>query len=265
MQIIKVPGFATEKTKGCKNTGNALLKCLKNFQFNEDGKNSEEVFLNLEEIHVNNASPDSKDKLIYENALEIFDSQERAIFLGGDHSITLPLVKAFLFHCKLETKAPCLIVFDACVDCLEEKSKEKNKTWMRGLLSSDFPTENILLVGARSFSKDEKEFLKEKRVKTISINSFLENIENACDTVMEFSSGKLLYVSFDFKSIDPVFMPSASELIPGGFSSRQIIYLLQRIKKIKNLKGIDLVELDSERKDSEQSILLGAKTLSELL
>jgi len=265
MQIIKVPGFSTEKTKGCKNTGNVLLKNLKNFQFNEGGKNSEEVFLNLEEIHVNNSSPEAKKDLIYGNALEIFDSQERAIFLGGDHSITLPLVRAFLFHCRLETKAPCLVVFDACADCMGEKTMEKNKTWIREILSFDFPAENILLVGVRNFSKDEKAFLKLKRVKMISINSFLENIESSCDSVMEFSSGKLLYVSFDFNSLDPVFMPCASELIPGGFSSRQIIYLLQRIKNIKNLKGIDLVELDSEKKDNEQSISLGAKILSELL
>lgn len=265
MQIIKVPGFSTEKTKGCKNTGNALLKSIKHFQFNEEGKNSDEVFLNLEEIHVNNSSPDAKNTLIYENALEIFDSQDRAIFLGGDHSVTLCLAKAFFFHCKLETKAPCLIIFDACADCMGENAKEKNKTWLKELILSDFPAENILLVGARNFSKDEKEFLKTRRVKTISINSFIEDIESACDSVMEFSSGKMLYVSFDFKSLDPVFMPCASELIPGGFSSRQILYLLGRIKKIKNLKGIDLVELDSEKKDSEQSVLLGAKILSELL
>jgi len=264
MQIIKIPGFAMEKTKGCKNTGNALLKSLRSFSFNEEGKNTEEVFLNLEEIHVNNISYEAKNSLIYKNALEIFDEQDRAIFLGGDHSITLPLVKAFLFHCKLETKAPCLIVFDACADCLED-TKDKSKSWLRELILLGFPPENILLVGTRNFSKNEKDFLKSQRVKMISINSFLENIENACDSVMEFSSGKILYVSFDFKSLDPFFMPCASELFPGGFSSRQIIYLIQRIKKIKSLKGIDLVELDSEKKESEQSLSLGAKILSEFL
>jgi arginase family enzyme len=265
MQVIKVPGFSIEKTKGCKNAGNALLKGLKNFQLNEDGKTTEGVFLNLEEIHVNNSSYDSKNSLIYKNALEIFDAQDKAIFLGGDHSITLPLAKAFLFHCKLETKEPCLIIFDACADCLGEGSKEKNKTWLRELISSNFPPENILLVGARNFSKEEKEFLKTQRVKMISANLFFEDLIASCDSVMEFSSGKLLYVSFDFKALDPVFMPCASELFPGGFSSRQIIYLLQRIKKIKNLKAIDLVELDSEKKESEQSISLGSKILAELL
>jgi arginase family enzyme len=264
MQIIKVPGFATEKTKGCKNTGNALLKSLRTFQFNEDGKNTEEVFLNLEEIHVNNSSYESKNSLIYKNALDVFDTSDRAIFLGGDHSITLPLVKAFSFYCKLETKSPCLIVFDACPDCIEN-TKEKDKTWLKELILFGFPPENILLVGTRNFSKNEKDFLKSQRVKMISINSFLEDLANSCDSVMEFSSGKILYVSFDFKSLDPVFMPCASELFPGGFSSRQIIYLLQRIKKIKNLKAIDLVELDSEKNESEASICLGAKILSELL
>jgi len=264
MQIIKVPGFASEKTKGCKNTGNALLKGLRTFQFNEDGKNTEEVFLNLEEIHVNNSSPDSKNKLIYENALKIFDEQERAIFLGGDHSITFSLAKAFLFHCKLETKAPCLVIFDACPDC-SESDKDKSKNWLKELILFGFPPENILLVGTRNFSKGEKDFLKSQRVKMISIGPFLESIESACDSVMEFSSGKMLYVSFDFKSLDPVFMPCATELFPGGFSSRQIIYLFQRIKKIKNLKVIDFVEIDSEKTENESSVSLGAKILSELL
>jgi arginase family enzyme len=238
---------------------------LKTFQFNEEGKDVSSVFLNLEEIHVNNSAPSAKDSLIYDNALKIFDEQERAIFLGGDHSITLPLAKAFLFHCKLETKAPCLIVFDACADCISENLKDKSKTWLKELILQGFPPENILLVGTRSFSKDEKDFLKGQRVKMISINSFLEDIASACDSVMEFSSGKILYVSFDFKSLEPVFMPCASENIPGGFSSRQIIYLIQRIKKIKNLKAVDLVELDSEKEGSEFSISLGAKILSEFL
>jgi arginase family enzyme len=263
MQVIKVPGFATEEKKGCKNSGNALLRFLKSFQFNEEGKNTEEVFLNLEEIHINNSSYESKNSLIYKNALESFDAQDKIIFLGGDHSITLPLTKAFLFHCKLETKSPCLIIFDACADCID--GKDKSKSWLKELILFGFPPENILLVGTRNFSKNEKDFLKSQRVKMISINSFLEDIENACDSVMEFSSGKLLYVSFDFKSLDPIFMPCATELFPGGFSSRQIIYLMHRIKKIKNLKAVDLVELDSEKKESEQSISLGAKILSEVL
>lgn len=265
MQVVKIPGFVTERTKGCKNTGNALLKSLRAFQSNEEGKNTEEVFLNLEEIHVNNSSYDSKNSLIYKNALEIFDAQERAIFLGGDHSITLPLLKAFRFHCKLETREPCLIIFDACADCAGESSKDKSRTWLRELIASDFPAENILLVGARNFSKEERDFLKNQRIKTISINAFLEDLSSACDSIMEFSSGKMLYVSFDFKSLDPLFMPFASELVPGGFSSRQIIYLLQRMKKIKSLKAIDLVELDSEKHGSDSSVLLGAKILAELL
>jgi len=265
MQVIKIPGFASEKTKGCKNSGNVLLKKLKEFQFNEEGKDTSGVFLNLEEIHVNNSSYEAKNALIYDNALKIFDEQERAIFLGGDHSITLPLVKAFLFHCKLETKAPCLIVFDACADCISENLKDKSKTWLKELILSDFPPENILLVGTRSFSKDEKEFLRSQRVKMISINSFLEDLTNACDSVMEFSSGKMLYVSLDFNSLDPVFMPSSSEKIPGGFSSRQLVYLIQRIKKIKNLKAVDLVELDSEKKEDDLTMKLGAKVLSEFL
>ena len=84
---------------------------------------------------------------------------------------------------------------------------------------------------------------------------------------MEFANGKELYVSVDIDVIDPAFAPSTGYPEPGGLTSRQFIYLAQRIKKIKTLKSIDLVEIN-ETKDKENNSLtikLGAKIVAELL
>ena len=82
---------------------------------------------------------------------------------------------------------------------------------------------------------------------------------------MEFANGKELYVSVDIDVIDPAFAPATGYPEPGGLSSREFIYLIQRINKMKNLRGIDIVEINPEKDENNLTIKLGAKILSELI
>jgi arginase family enzyme len=120
MFIVKVPGInGSNNTKGCEKAGNEILRVLKEEIYsNESGKYIEMDRLDLEEIHLDNSNLDTTNKLIYKNALEIFDSKPKTFFLGGDHSISYSLTKAFLDNCKSIKKEPCLIVFDAHPDCM---------------------------------------------------------------------------------------------------------------------------------------------------
>ena len=100
------------------------------------------------------------------------------------------------------------------------------------------------------------------------MNQLLDDLQDTCDTIMEFSNGKELYVSLDIDVVDPSFAPATGYPEPGGLTSREFIYLVQRINKMKNLKAIDLVEINAE-KDKEKyngiTIKLGAKIIGELL
>ena len=78
-----------------------------------------------------------------------------------------------------------------------------HEEWLRALIEEGFPAQNILLIGARNIYPEERNFLKEKSIKTININSLLTNLEDATDFIMEFSQGKDLYVSLDIDFIDP--------------------------------------------------------------
>ena len=82
---------------------------------------------------------------------------------------------------------------------------------------------------------------------------------------MEFASGKNAYVSFDIDVIDPAFALSTGHLEPGGLTSRQAIYIISRISKMKNLKCVDIVEVDSENDKEGLTVKLAAKLLAELL
>ncbi len=268
MFIVKIPGInGLGKTKGCENAGNAILESLKEIYSSEEGKIIDTALLDLEEIHLDNSNLELSNKLIYKNSLKIFDSKPQTIFLGGDHSISYSTTKAFLEHCKSEKKKPCLIVFDAHPDCMEPMKEPTHEEWLRKIVEEGFPKESILIVGARNSHKNEIKFIKENKIKTISISNLTEDLQDMCDTIMEFSNGKELYVSIDIDIIDPAFALSTGYPEAGGLTSRQFLYLIQRIKKIKNLRAVDIVEIN-EKMDKEKdnlTVKLGAKILAELI
>lgn len=266
MYIVKVPRInGLNKTAGCEKAGNAILEFLKNIGSNEQGAPIDMRLFDLEEIHVDNSNLEESEKLIYKNSLKMFETQPRTIFLGGDHSISYPIGKAFLDAARNNGEEPCLIVFDAHADCMPAMKEPTHEEWLRALVERGFPPENILLIGARNIWKEEWQFLNENRIKQISINSITEDIDNIADTIMEFTNGKEAYVSIDIDVVDPAFAPATGYPVPGGLTSRQLIYILQRIKKIKSLRGIDLVEINPDKDKDGSTIFLGAKILSELI
>lgn len=266
MFIVKVPGInGLNKTQGCEKASNAILDSLKEIYSNEQGIPIDTTLLDLEEIHLDNSDLEKSQDLIYKNSLKIFGVQPRTIFLGGDHSISYPIGKAFFEHSKNLGVKPCLIIFDAHADCMQPMDEPTHEEWLRALIESGFPAENILLIGARNIWKEELQFLKEKRIKQININSIVEDIDNIADTIMEFANGKETYVSIDIDVLDPAFASATGYPSPGGLTSRQIIYLIQRIKKIKTLKAIDIVEINPIKDKNNMTVQLGAKILGELI
>lgn len=268
MFVIKIPGInGLGKTKGCERAGNAILAELERVCSNEQGKIIESEKLDLEEIHLDNYNLELTNKLIYQNSFEAFEAQPRVIFLGGDHSVSYSLTRAFFDYCNNSGKEPCLIVFDAHPDCMEPVDKHfpTHEEWLRGLINDGFPVENILLVGVRNSDPNEILFLKEKKIKIISMNQLLENLNDSCEILMEFANNKELYISIDIDVIDPAFAPSTGYTEPGGISSREFVYLIQRINKMKNLKAVDIVEINSEKDKTGLTVRLGAKILGELI
>jgi agmatinase len=266
MFVVKVPGInGLGKTKGCERAGNAILEALRKIPSNEQDISIDVDLFDLEEIHLDNSNLEETNHLIYKNSLDAFNTKPKTIFLGGDHSISYSTTRAFLDYCKDSDKQPCLIVFDSHLDCMPPMKEPTHEEWLRALIELGFPAENILLVGARSVWRKELQFLTDKKITQIKINSIVEDIDNIADTVMEFAHGKELYVSIDIDVVDPAFAPATGYPVPGGLTSRQILYLIQRINKIRTLRAIDIVEINSEQDTNGTTVQLGAKILGELI
>lgn len=209
------------------------------------------------------ANSNNFDKLILDNLQKIqtnesgkiidFDSliikydfeknfNERIIVLN-DHSFNDFIKK---------NKEICLIIFDSKLDL-------NNRKTICNLINDGF--KNILFVGIRNFKKDELIFLKDHKINFIGINSFLEHLNDSCDTIMEFSYGKNLYLIINFNVLDPAFIKNNNEV--GGLTSRQFFYIINRMSKMKNLQVVEL--MINNLNNDELTIKIVTKTISEML
>ena len=131
---------------------------------------------------------------------------------------------------------------------------------------SDIPKPMYKITG-KSILEYNILLLKKHNIKMMSMNQLFENIEDSCDILMEFSKDKELYISININFVDPTFAPSTAYPETGGLTSRQFLYIIQRMNKIKNLKAVDIVEIN-EKEDKVRgnaTVKLGAKIISELI
>jgi len=268
MRIVKVPGInAFGKTQGTERAGDALIEELENLYTNEKGMPIDVGGLGIAEIEIDKEDLEKQAKTIQVESLREIEANQKVIFLGGDHSISYSIGKSFLQNCRENREEPCLIVFDSHPDCMPVLKEPSHEEWLRALIEEGFPAENILLIGIRNSDEIELKYIKEKKIRVISINNLNNDIEGVTDAITEFSKGRALYVSFDIDVVDPVFAPSTGYCEIGGLSSRQAVYIMSRLSLVKNLKILDIVEINSEQdlKKERITIKLGAKILGEFL
>lgn len=241
--IIKVPFY------GCEKAPDNIINELSKIKLNEYGR----------ALRLNVGNVSSKEE-IYQKARNIFATNEIPIFMGGGHAVTYHTSKAFVeIH-----NNPGIIIFDAHPDCNSKLNIDGHQDLLLALVNEKMvKPENIILVGVRKFEAGEMEFLERNKIKYYSMRElFSEGMHELCDSIMSVARCfGALYISIDIDVADPAFAPDVECPEPGGLSSREIIYFIQRLKNLKNIKAADLCEVS----DNKNTVLLGAKIISELI
>jgi len=262
MEIIRVRLINSEEDKGCEKAPVKVLKALKGIKSSENGKAIEFEKLKLEEIHVDLEDINEANYLIFENSKEAFEKNFKSFFIGGDHSITYSIVKAF----NKMHENPLIIVFDAHADCLEDSGLGFNREWLRELIDEGFNPKKIVLISSRNLDKEEREFIKENEITLIGMDVLQEDLEEICDLVMERArDSDGFYISVDMDCVDPGFALGVNNIEAGGMSSRELIYFLKRLSLLDNFRGADVVEINPSKDINEMSVKLGAKLIAEMI
>jgi hypothetical protein len=117
----------------------------------------------------------------------------------------------------------------------------------------------LVYVGLRRMTKGEALLLGQKNIRTYSMNQIsFQGHQETCDGAMQASRSKdHLILLIDLSVLDPACNPGSQE--PGGMTSRELIYFLQRFKLLKNLKEVIITGYGQET-----SLSLIAKVIVEL-
>ena len=235
---------------------NIIVKELKEFFLGENGKNP---VYEVDSIEQSGQGIEKTHELIYEKAKSILKQDELAS-VGGDHSITHPLFKAFSE--KYDNVG--LVYVDAHADCEQGTSTPTYEDVLRKIISDGLVKPwNVILIGIRNWTENEKIFIQQSKIKffpmkDVASEGLEETIESAryllsrCDNV---------YASFDIDAVDPAFAPGTGWQEPGGFTSREAIRIAQALGTLKKVKAFDLVEC----KDHPATAKLCSKILFEFL
>ena len=179
-------------------------------------------------------------------------SSNKVFTLGGDHSITFPIIKAY------HEKYPLLDILhiDAHSDLYDdfEGDKYSHACPFARIMENGYVS-RLVQVGIRTLNTHQTEQAKIFNVEVRQMkNLYLTKIP-------KFENP--LYISLDMDAFDPAFAPGVSHHEPGGLSSRQVIELIQNIKC--EVVGADIVEYNPNRDFQNMTAFLAAKMMKEIL
>jgi agmatinase len=158
--------------------------------------------------------------------------------LGGEHSVTAPLVKAHL------GRYPRLGVLqlDAHADLRAsfEGSPHNHACVMHRVLEMGVP---IVQVGIRSLTAEEHGLIRSGRVTTIFAPEAVEApLEQFLPRLLQ-ALPEEVYLTVDLDAFDPAIMPATGTPEPGGLSWYRALAILRAVAERKRIVGFDVVEL----------------------
>ena len=187
---------------------------------------------------------------------ELVEKNRQLFILGGEHLITYGTYLSF-------PKETGYVVFDAHYDLRDEYAdiKLSHASYLRRIVEEK-GSDNILHVGARAFVKEELEFLKENKIKTISDKEIRQGKSTQIlkDHISSFDK---IYTSFDLDVLDPAFAPGVGNPEALGITSRELFDMIYSLEN-KKVTGIDIVELNPTY-DNGSTASLSAKIMSTLI
>ncbi len=179
------------------------------------------------------SGPEHMIERVYQAAAPLLAQDKLPVMLGGEHSLTLGVVRALVErHPKLS-----VLQLDAHADLRDEYlgTKYSHACVMRRV----WELCPIVPVGIRSLSLEEHQFIKQQELKLVYAEDY------APDSIPQLISrlSPQVYVTIDLDVLDPSIMSAVGTPEPGGLSWHQVSSLLHHVARERHIVGFDLVEL----------------------
>jgi len=198
------------------------------------------------------------DAKITEAVKKILAKKSFPILLGGDHSITFPIIRAY--------DIPLTVVhIDAHLDTWNgAPGNLDHASWV--LRVAKLPTvKKIVQLGMRGIANDLEAAGNAKSLGTKVVTSeeiHRKGISAAIDAIPQSEN---IYVTFDVDSMDPTLAPGTGTLEPGGLNFAEIDELMKAIPTKGHLVGLDIVEVNPYRDPSGRTAQTAIRLMVDLL
>lgn len=188
------------------------------------------------------------------------------IVLGGDHSISIPVLQAQ--REKYKSQRLGLLWVDAHPDLCDvfTGSKLSHACTLRRALEAGYQPEDICLVGLRSWEDQEIDLIENGGLNVYTAAEIAEHgmRKYATDIYSKLSHCDAVHISLDIDCLDPAFAPGTGIPDAGGLSTRDVITLIQSLQGLP-LVGLDLVEVAPPLDPSEATVFAALKIIMEYM
>jgi agmatinase len=188
------------------------------------------------------------------------------VLMGGDHSITLPELRAVA-----KTHGPVALVhFDSHTDTNDQyfgKPYYHGSPFRRAVEEKILLAENSIQVGMRGsvYSRDAYDDSTALGFKVITMSAVREmGIRKLLETVKDRVGPHRVFLTFDIDVVDPAFAPGTGTPEVGGFTSGEAVELVRGLRGL-NFVGFDVVEVLPAYDPAEITALLAANIMYEFL
>ncbi|MFZ0861788.1 MAG: agmatinase [Candidatus Sulfotelmatobacter sp.] len=182
----------------------------------------------------------------------LLDQGKRPVSLGGDHSITYPIVKAVARRHPEVT----IFHFDAHPDLYEEfqGNRLSHACPVARIMESGL-AKRLVQIGIRTINRHQQEQAQRFGVEVVEMREL--------PAYEKLKAVGPLYITFDMDVLDPAFAPGVSHREPGGMSVREAIAHVHAIEG--EIVGADLVEYNPVEDVAGVTATVAAKILKEIL
>ncbi len=183
---------------------------------------------------------------------ELLHQGHRVLALGGDHSVTYPIIRATATHHRPFT----ILHIDAHPDLYDslDGNRFSHACPFARIMEAGLAA-RLVQVGIRTLNTHQREQSERFGVEIIDMTAW----GNGRRPVI----GGPVYVSLDLDGLDPAFAPGVSHHEPGGLTTREVIDLLHSLPG--HIIGADIVELNPVRDPVGITAAVAAKFMKELL
>lgn len=199
------------------------------------------------DMRLPNASPLPEVRAHIERQAAELMARHHCVFLGGDHSVTLPLLRAAKAR---HGQALACVHFDAHCDTWTDHFGEPSGhgTWTYEAIHEELiSAEHTVQIGIRSAGeRAAREYVADQGGQIFTARA-LRGLDGAAlapvlDAIRQRIGDRPCYLTLDIDVLDPAFAPGTGTPEPGGLTSSQVLTFIEELADL-NWIGMDCVEV----------------------